>query len=239
MKKLICIFAAVGLTLTVAGCRGNIGEVDVMSEDATENAVTKCFIGTVLEESDTYMYVEPDEGEEERELSDSIGVFYTTIHKDYFYGTGRRVVVYYQSDAVSDEGEIVSDDISTEGFRDFEIIVEENGQARFERVLAADEADSSIVFNNINVKTYGVDVKFAADGKMVSLQEALEKGFITPQAITARANRDVRLNQAKEITYRDGGSREYVYDGYKIIKYHTEDGKRDLYIGNLNMKYSK
>lgn len=243
MKKLLCLILTIGFSLGLTGCGGNGAEkATEVYEDATEGVVTKSFIGTVVEETDTYMYVEPDRGEEERKLSDKIAVFYTTIHADYFYGTGRRVVVYYESDAINEKNEILSDDISTEGFRDFEMDIKENGSTRFERVLIADEADEAVTFGqfgDLNVVTYGVDVTIIADGREVTLKEALEKGYVTPQAITVRANRDVKLGQAELVEYRDGGSREYVYDNYKIIKYHAEGGKRDLYIGSLNMKYSE
>lgn len=243
MKKLLCLILTIGFSLGLTGCGGNgAEEATEVYEDATEGVVTKSFIGTVVEETDTYMYVEPDKDEEERKLSDKIAVFYTAIHADYFYGTGRRVVVYYESDAINEKNEILSDDISTEGFRDFEMDIKENGSTRFERVLIADEADEAVTFGqfgDLNVVTYGVDVTINADGREVTLKEALEKGYVTPQAITVRANRDVKLGQAELVEYRDGGSREYVYDNYKIIKYHTEGGKRDLYIGSLNMKYSE
>lgn len=246
MKKIFTACLALALLLSLPGCKNEGGEDATEALEATEivteeQVVTKSFIGTVVDETDTYMIVEPDEGEEERELSEEIAVYYTTVHADYLYGEGRRVVVYYESDAINEKFEIVSDDISTEGFRDFKLVINENGNNKFEKVLVADEANEVVSFGHlgdVNVVTYGVDVTVNADGKSVKLKEALEKSFITPQAITVMANRDVRLNLAAETVYRDGGSREYVYDNYKIIKYHTEDGKRDLYIGNLNMKYT-
>ncbi len=236
MRKLFGIFLIIVMLLT-AGCGNGDNNTTEVIEDVTEGVVTKSFIGTVIEETDTYMYVEPDEGEEERMLSDKIGVFYTTVHADYLYGEGRRVVVYYESDAINEKNEILSDDISTEGFRDFELVIKETDEAKFEKVLTSNEEGIAAGFNNINVKTYGAEVTVNVDGRDVTLKEALEKGFVTPQAIVVRANRDAKLKGSQLIEYRDGGSREYVYDNYKIIKYHTEDGNRDLYIGNLNMKY--
>lgn len=248
MKRIFTVCLALALLVNLSGCKNTDGNEDATkameaTEIATEEHVfTKSFIGTVTDETDTYMIVEPDEGEEERKLNSEIAVYYTTIHTDYLYGEGRRVVVYYDSDAINEKNEIVSDDISTEGFRDFELVIEENGNNKFEKVLAFDEMSDVVSFGqfgDVNVITYGVDVTVNVDDKSVSLKEALEKSLITPQAITVRANRDVRLNLAAVTDYRDGGSREYVYENYKIIKYHTEGGKRDLYIGTLNMKYSE
>lgn len=247
MKKVLCILTILSLAFSIAGCKNDESitdatEIVVATEAIEEAVVTKSFIGTVTEEGDAYMCVEPDKGEEERKLSDNIVVFYNYLHTDYLYGIGRRVVVYYQSDAITAAHEIFTDDISTEGFRDFELVIKENGTTKFEKVIIADGENEPVNFGhmgNVNVSTYGVEVMVKVDGKTVTLKEALERSLITPQAITAMANRDVLLNQAKETIYRDGGSCEYTYDNYKIIKYSTTEGKHDLYIGTLNMKYSR
>ena len=39
----------------------------------------------------------------------------------------------------------------------------------------------------------------------------------------------------EEISYDDGGSSVYQYPDYTIIKYHTLDGNRDVYIGSVDM----
>lgn len=36
--------------------------------------------------------------------------------------------------------------------------------------------------------------------------------------------------------YKDGGSMEYHYENYTIIKCHTVDGNRDVYIGTKDLK---
>ena len=55
----------------------------------------KQFVGTVLEETTTYMIVEPNEDEEERKSSDKIRINYGTDHRDYLYGIGRKVIIKY------------------------------------------------------------------------------------------------------------------------------------------------
>ncbi|MBQ8001897.1 MAG: hypothetical protein IJ297_00430 [Clostridia bacterium] len=241
LNKLLCVILAL---VCLGGCSSeNVTDATdvVPTEEAPEAPYLKAVLGTVTDETDTYMVLEVTEGEEEKELTDTLRVYYTTVHGDYLYGVGRRVVVYYMSDAINDKFELVSDDISTEGFRAFELAIEETGEAKFEKVLLAKDANEMISFghmSNVDVSTYGINVKVKVDSKEVALAEALKKGYITPQAIVMMANRDVKLNLAKEITYRDGGSKEYVYENFKIIKYNTTAGKHDLYIGNLNMKYS-
>lgn len=51
------------------------------------------------------------------------------------------------------------------------------------------------------------------------------------EEIIAKANKDL----PDAISYDDGGSIEYHYENYTIIKFHTLDGNRDVYIGNKNM----
>ena len=51
------------------------------------------------------------------------------------------------------------------------------------------------------------------------------------EEIIAKANKDF---PDAEI-YQDGGSMEYHYDNYTIIKVHKLDGNRDVYIGTKDM----
>ncbi len=240
MKKLSLILCFM-IAVCLCGCANVEFEEATDCTEPTEAPYLKSVLGTVTDEADTYMIIEVADGEEEKETTDTIWIHYPNIHHDYLYGVGRRVVVYYMSDSMNDKFEIVTEDISTEGFRDFELVIEDTGEKSFEKVLLAKEANEMISFghmSNVDVSTYGVSVTVLVDEKEVTLAEALKKGYITPQAIIMMTNRDVKLNVAKEITYRDGGSREYVYENFKIIKYNTTEGKHDLYIGSLNMKYS-
>ncbi len=72
------------------------------------------------------------------------------------------------------------------------------------------------------------------DSKEMSLEEALKSGKMTIEGIIQKANKDF----PKAMTYNDGGSIEYHYKDYSIIKVHKLDGNRDVYIGipemNLN-----
>ena len=42
----------------------------------------------------------------------------------------------------------------------------------------------------------------------------------------------------KTTTYKDGGTKEYYGIGYKVIKYHQVQGRRDKEIGFWNLKYN-
>ena len=52
------------------------------------------------------------------------------------------------------------------------------------------------------------------------------------EEIIEKANKDI----PNAISYDDGGSMEYHYEDYTIIKYHTLDGNRDVYMGVKGMK---
>lgn len=70
-------------------------ELNEVSNNYNENKQYDSFVGTVLEETTTYMIVEPGEDEEERKSSDKIQINYGTDHIDYLYGIGRKVIIKY------------------------------------------------------------------------------------------------------------------------------------------------
>ena len=86
----------------------------------------------------------------------------------------------------------------------------------------------------------------------MTLENALKDGYLTLSGILAKANKDVKAveemyNQyeehqsvplilPREIRYRDGGSVEYEYETFTIIKFNTVDGNRDMYICKAETK---
>lgn len=82
------------------------------------------------------------------------------------------------------------------------------------------------------IYTVGGDVTFTIDGDMVyDFKQALESGVITIDKILEQANMDDKYGICKEEMYQDGGTLEYLYDDYTIIKYSTLDGNEDFVIG--------
>ncbi len=53
--------------------------------------------------------------------------------------------------------------------------------------------------------------------------------------IISKANKDLNDKKITGDMYQDGGSMIYKYENYTIIKCHTLDGNRDVYIGNTEM----
>lgn len=202
--------------------------------DIAEDIEYSSFVGIVLEETTEYMIVEPNEDEEERKSSDKIQINYGTNHKDYLYGIGRKVVMYYTGYIMeSYPAQINTNKISTEGYKDFEITVKKSNDITKKKIL--NNKDLSSDKQDYNLYFYGLDeVNVKVDSKEMSLEEALKSGKMTIEGIIQKANKDF----PKAMTYNDGGSIEYHYKDYSIIKVHKLDGNRDVYIGipemNLN-----
>ena len=197
------------------------------------------FVGTVIEETTSYMVVEPAHDEYEKTVADRIKIEYGTDHIDYLYGTGRMVVIYYKGDINTADGNmasIKSDDISTEGFREWEMKVvpsnEPNNKKIMEKTQPHDSDTTSHWYKQYNLYYHGLeDVIITLDGEQHSLAHALKRGKITMSAILAKANQDVADGVIEEISYDDGGSAVFKYPDYTIVKYHTLDGNDDMYIG--------
>ena len=87
-----------------------------------------------------------------------------------------------------------------------------------------------------DVYVYDGSVNIRIDGKDYSLKEALLENKITMEEIIVKANQDEKDGKIKAEMYKDGGSKEYHYDNYTIIKCHTIDGNRDVYIGTKDLE---
>ncbi|MBQ2696020.1 MAG: hypothetical protein IJF61_01820 [Clostridia bacterium] len=201
------------------------------------------FLATVLEETTTYMIVEPAEESSVLFGNKKVKVAYGADHYDYLYGIGRKVVIYFQGnpEQIADDMMLIqSDDISTEGFREFLLFVMPSKEKTTREIAKKPDPDDSSgaewIYGNAGLYYYGVEnVSVTIQGYTMPLETALEQGRITLNAIIAKANQDVSNGRIDELIYRDGGSQIYKYPGYAIIKYHTIDGNRDVYIGSTDM----
>ena len=89
-------------------------------------------------------------------------------------------------------------------------------------------------FDNLDFGVYTIagDVSITIEGDMVySLEDALTQGVITVQDILEQAKEDKEYGFCEDAYYQDGGSTEYRYSTYTILKYNTLDGNKDLVIG--------
>ena len=194
------------------------------------------FVGTVLEETTTYMIVEPNEDEEERKTADKIQINYGEDHLDYLYGIGRKVIIKY-SGYIKETypAQIDSNEILIEGFEEFEISVKESKDKKKTKILNNQE----LYKNNsaFDLYYYGLEeVNILVDNKTMSLEEALRSGKMTIDGILAKANQDVSDGKIQTEMYKDGGTTEWYYEDFNIVKKHTLDGDRDVYILRNDLK---
>ena len=56
------------------------------------------------------------------------------------------------------------------------------------------------------------------------------------EEIIGKANKDEKDRKITAKMYKDGGSMEYYYDNYIIIKFATLSGNRDVYIGTKDLR---
>lgn len=89
-------------------------------------------------------------------------------------------------------------------------------------------------FDNTDFEVYtlGGDVTITIEQDMVySLEDALNQKIITVNSILEQAKLDEEYGICETAFYKDGGSTEYRYKDYTILKFNTLDGNKDLIIG--------
>ncbi len=78
---------------------------------------------------------------------------------------------------------------------------------------------------------YGLsEVSVTLDGQTLPLAEAMQSGLITPDDILRKGWQDFQNKEIVGYIYRDGGSQNYFYEGFNIIKYNELSGSHDFYI---------
>jgi len=86
--------------------------------------------------------------------------------------------------------------------------------------------------DDYNILTFGGDVSITQETDMVyTLEEALKQKVVTGEKILEQAKEDAEYGICEEGMYMDGGSIEYMYKDYTILKYDTLDKNKDLVFG--------
>ena len=100
---------------------------------------------------------------------------------------------------------------------------------------------------NYDLYYYGLEeVNVKVDNKVMTLENALKDGYLTMSGILSKANKDVKeveemyamyeeqqsvpLILPRLVSYDDGGSVEFQYENFVIIKFNTLDNNNSLYI---------
>jgi len=114
------------------------------------------FVGTVLEETTTYMIVEPNEDEKERKTADKIQINYGTDHRDYLYGIGRKVIINYTGYIKETyPAQIDTDNILIDGYKEFELSVKESNNKKKIKILNNQELYKNN--SDFDLYYYGLD----------------------------------------------------------------------------------
>ena len=207
----------------------------------------KSFVGTIIEENPAYIIVEPASGETERNSSDKIQIALNE-KRDYLYGKNRKVVIYYDGTIKETyPAQINASKISVTGYDEFEITVKESTNKDKKKIL--NNKDLYDINPEYNLYYFGLEEVYVnVNNKNMTLENALKSGYLTLDGIIQKANKDMGeampansdQNMVKKYPRadycNDGGTIEYHYEDYTIIKLHRLDGNRDMYIGTPDLR---
>jgi len=191
---------------------------------------TYSFYGKIIEAKQNYILVEPNEDEEERKSSDKISIGLGE-YNDGMYPVGITVKITYDGTILeSYPAQIKAINIEVKSVEEFEIRFydkQPKSEEKVHRILEKTETDQY----TYNIYAYEGNVNILIKGEEISLRNALLENKITMEEIIQKANQDF----PDVPIYRDGGTIEYHYENYTIMKLHKLDGNRDVYIGTKDM----
>lgn len=104
--------------------------------------------------------------------------------------------------------------------------------------ISTDDLSIKEIYDNgeYKIKTFGGDVIVTINGIQYSFEEALQQGLITGDEIVEQAKIDAESGICVSSMFYDGGSTEYKYPNYTVLKlndlqYDTQTTDKDLVIG--------
>lgn len=188
------------------------------------------FYGTIKEATISSILVEPKEGEEIRKSADLISIGLGE-KSDMIYQVGQNVKITYDGYVMeSYPAQVKATKIELKSAENFEIKIYDKTpetNKKIHKIVDASETDKY----DYSIYAWDVNVNIVINGEEISLRDALLQNKITMNEIISKANKDIQ----NPVTYKDGGTIEYHYNLYTIIKMHTLEGKRDVYIGMPEM----
>lgn len=142
--------------------------------------------------------------------------------------------------------EFVNETQTTEKNLEFEILVDKSNDVKKEKIL--NSKDLNLNDEEYNLYYYGLSsVNIKIDENILPLEQALINGKISLEDIINKANKDLKDETITGDMYKDGGSIEYNYNDYTIIKCNniivdpnTKEYiiNKDIYIGISGLKLS-
>lgn len=231
---LLFLIIAVIITNYVDGSR--VGTITVTdNRDNEQINEEQYFYGKVVEANASYIIVEPNEGEEERNSADKISIGLGE-YNDAMYTVGSNVKITYDGTIMeSYPAQVQATKIELKSAENFEILFydkQPQSDIKLHKIVDKNETNKY----EYDVYVYDGSVNIRIDGKDYSLKQALFENKIAVEDIIAKANHDEKKGKIKVEMYEDGGSMEYHYENYTVIKCHTVDGNRDVYIGTKDLK---
>lgn len=236
-KKILISVSLILIVLIIFGILWITNFKDLKSEVSSTNTnkaleENNSFFGKVVESDTSYIIVEPDENEEERKASDKISIGLGE-YSDVLYAVGTRVKITYTGGIMeSYPAQVNAIKIEVKSADELELKILKNiDNNKMKKIINKDETD----LYNYDIYEYNSDISIIVDRKEMQLKDALLKYPNLANEIVAKANNDLSNNKIKGDMYKDGGTMIYFYDEYTIIKMHTLDGNRDIYIGTPDM----
>lgn len=204
--------------------------------DNKQSQEAQFFYGRVVEATASYIIVEPNEDEEERKSTDKISISLGE-YNDALYEVGTNVKITYNGEIMETyPAQVKATKIELKSAENFEILLKNRQPIdSYNKVYAILDKSETNKYD-YTIYAYDGSVNIRIDGKEYSLKEALSENKITMEEIISKANKDEKDGKIKADMYKDGGSMEYHYENYTIIKCHTVDGNRDVYIGTKDLK---
>lgn len=242
VKKKVMIGILALITIIIIGVFVKIGirqkAVNVITQTTERNQSiindvqesNASFYGKVIESHQRYILVEPNEGEEIRKSADKIEIGLGE-NNDALYKVGTNVKITYKGYIMeSYPAKVEATNIEVKSADEFEIRFynkQPQDKTKVHKILDKSETDEY----DYNIYAYDGSVNIIINKEELSLRDALLNNKITMNEIIAKANQDLKDKKISGDMYKDGGSMVYQYNNYTIIKCHTVDGNRDVYIG--------
>ena len=119
---------------------------------------------------------------------------------------------------------------SDQNITDFSLVFSENKNIGKKKIVSR-----SIFFeDSYNVYLYNGELKIIINNTEYNLYEALKSDKLTMQDIVSKIKNEAK----KSNEWDDGGSALYDMESFKVLKYKTISGNKDLYIGSNELNYN-
>ena len=195
------------------------------------------FRGTITQVEENLFFVEPDENEDIRKSADKVMVQKLKNDTNVKFEVGERVKITYDGDVMETYPVQIKATKIEKLVDTFTLVFYQKTAIKpkqVEKIISKGEIEG-IDYNvysfegNIAINLNSDNAELTENS--ISLRDALLQDKITMEEIIEKANKDF----PNIISYDDGGSKEYHYPTYTIIKLNKLMGNRDVYIGSKDM----